>query len=111
VSDVLQSLDHENSSCHVTHRLSSTVFRLPDKHRTTGTYQSVTLCGVVEGGWFVNDTKEVAVMQRSDVSSQRFCGETNCLMAGFSKRVLTVRPSLALPLLLTYRSVAVVLFC
>ena len=59
----------------------------------------------------MNDAEEVTVMQRSEVSSQQFCGETNRRMAGFRKRVLTVRPSLAVPLVLANQSVAVEVFC
>jgi hypothetical protein len=50
-------------------------------------------------------------MQQSEFSSQQFYGETNRRKAGFKKRVLTVRPSLAAPLVWAYRSVAVEVFC
>lgn len=46
--------------------------------------------------------QEMAVMQQSEVSLQQFSGETKRRKADFRKSVLTVRPSLAVPLVLVY---------
>jgi len=68
-------------------------------------------CGAAEGSWIVWDAKEATVMQQREFSSQQFSGETKRRVADFRKRVLTVRPSLAVPQVLAYRSVAVEAFC
>jgi hypothetical protein len=53
----------------------------------------------------VKDATEVVVVQQCGLSLQKFPGETERRQAGFRKRVLTFRPSLAVPLVLAYLSV------
>jgi hypothetical protein len=59
----------------------------------------------------VKDATEVVVVQQPGLSSQKVPGETERRQARFRKRVLTFRPSLAVPLILAYRSVVVEVFC